>query len=48
MSLVYCENCKDTGVIKVRKHYEAVFRKQWCTCSKGIYLKKESQKDMYE
>jgi hypothetical protein len=48
MSLVYCENCQDRGVIKLRKFSAPVFRSAWCSCPKGQRLKKESERDMYD
>jgi hypothetical protein len=48
MSMVHCQNCQDKGVMKIRKYSEPVYTSRWCSCQKGQYLKKESQRDMYD
>lgn len=55
MNICKCINCQDKGVIKILKQTADTtgkcnisYRSEWCTCSKGKYLKKESQKYIYD
>lgn len=51
MSLCKCMNCRDKGFITIRNNpsfgQDVKYRKEWCSCTKGIFLKKEMSRDMY-